>query len=358
MKMFGNDERDYFLENLAVMISSGIDVSSAITAIKQETHSKKMFKILGGVEAEIDSGSTLWMALEKNKFLPTHVVALIRLGEESGNLTENLELVVATQRKERDFASKLQSAMIYPVIVLTLTLIIGISITWFILPRLSVVFSQLRVELPLITRILISVGKFLGEFGILVIPILIFLIVFAVYFLFFANPDLIGAKKTRYIGEVLLLRLPGISKIIIETELSRLGFLLGSLLKAGLIVTDALGSLASSTTTMAYQKLYLSLEKSIEQGNSFESSFKLYKDTHKLIPIPIQQIIITSERSGRLPEVLINLGQTFEEKLQTSTKNLIVILEPVFLIIIWLGVLFVALSVILPIYSLIGGFNK
>ena len=100
------------------------------------------------------------------------------------------------------------------------------------------------------------------------------------------------------------------------------------------------------------------IEKSIEQGNSFESSFKLYKDTNKLIPIPIQQIIITSERSGKLPEVLMNLGQTFEEKLQTTTKNLIVILEPVLLIIIWLGVLFVALSVILPIYSLIGGLNK
>ncbi len=349
--MFGNDEKDYFLENLAVMISSGIDVSSAITSIKQETHSRRMFKILGLVEAEIDSGSSLWMALQKSKLLPSHFIALIRLGEQSGNLTENLKLVVTQQQKEREFASKLQSAMIYPVIVFSLTLIIGIGIAWFILPRLSLVFSQLRVELPLITRILISVGKFLGEFGIVVIPLLIFVIVLGVYFLFFA-------KKTKYIGQSILQRLPGISKIILETELARLGYLLGTLLKAGLIVTDALNSLASVTTTIAYQKLYLSLEKSIEQGNSFESSFKLYKNTHKLMPIPIQQIIITSERSGRLPEVLINIGQTFEDKLQTTTKNLVVILEPVFLIIIWLGVLFVALAVILPIYSLIGGLNK
>lgn len=349
--MFDQDEKDYFLENLAIMTTSGIDVSSAITSIKAETKSKKMFKILGIIEAEVDTGSALWLALEKVKFLPDHVISLIRLGEESGNLTENLKLVVTQQQKEREFASKLQSAMIYPVIVLSLTLIIGIGIAWFILPRLSLVFSQLRVELPLITKILISVGKFLGEFGVVVIPLLIFLIIFTVFFLFFV-------KKTKFIGEFILLRLPGISKIIIETELARLGFLLRTLLEAGLIVTDALGSLASSTTTEAYQKLYLSLQKSIEQGNSFESSFKLYKDTQKLVPIHIQQIIITSERSGRLPEVLINLGQTFEDKLQTTTKNLIVILEPVLLIIIWLGVLFVALSVILPIYSLIGGLNK
>lgn len=349
--MFGNDEKDYFLENLGIMIASGIDVSSAITSIKQETRSKKMFKILETIEAEVDSGSALWLALEKVKFLPDHIIALIKLGEESGNLTENLKLVVTEQQKEREFASKLHSAMIYPVVVLSLTLIIGLGIAWFILPRLSLVFSSLRVELPLITKILISAGKFLGEFGWIVVPLLILLICLGVFILFFA-------KKTKFIGESLLLRLPGISKIIIETELARLGFLLGTLLKAGLIVTDALSSLASATTTLAYQKLYLSLEKSIEQGNSFESSFKLYKNTRKLIPIPIQQIIITSERSGRLPEVLINLGQTFEDKLQTTTKNLVVILEPVLLIILWLGVLFVALSVILPIYSLIGGLNK
>ena len=149
------------------------------------------------------------------------------------------------------------------------------------------------------------------------------------------------------------MRLPGISKIIMETELAWLGFILGELLTAGLIVTDAISSLASATTTIAYQKFYLSLEKSIDQGNSFESSFKLYKGINKLIPAPIQQIIITSERSGRLPEVLINLGQNFEGKLEISTKNLVVYMEPVLLIIIWLGVLFVALAVILPIYSLI-----
>lgn len=349
--MFNSEEKDYFLENLAVMTASGIDVSSAVSSIKQESKSKKMSNLLGAIEAEISSGSSLWLALEKSKLLPDHYISLIRLGEESGSMIENLKLVVAQQKKDREFSSKLQSAMIYPVIVFSLTLIIGIGIAWFLLPKLGTIFSQLKVKLPLITRILIGVGKFLGEFGIIVIPLFIFLLVTTVYFLFFH-------KKTKYIGEFILLRLPGISRIILETELARLGFLLGTLLNAGLIVTDALSSMASATTTSAFQKLYLSMGKNIEQGNSFESSFKLYKDTNRLIPTHIQQIIITSERSGKLPEVLINIGQVYEAKLETTTKNLIIILEPVLLIIIWLGVLFVALSVILPIYSLIGGLNR
>lgn len=349
--MFANGEKDYFLENLAVMITSGIDVSSAITSLKQETKSKKMFKILSRMEAEINSGSSFWMALEKSNLLPNHVISLIRLGEQSGSLIQNLKLVVTQSQKDRELAAKLQSAMIYPVIVFTITLIVGIGIAWFILPRLSLVFSQLRVELPFITKILISVGKFLGEFGNIAVPIFIFLVIFFSYFLFFV-------KKTRIVGQSILLWLPGTGKIIRETEVARFGFLLGTLLQAGFIITDALRSLASNTTTIAYQKLYLNLEKNIGQGNSFENSFKLYKDINTLLPIHVQQIIISSERSGSLPEVLMNIGKTFENKLQTTTKNLIVILEPVLLIIIWLGVLFVALAVILPLYSLIGGLNK
>ncbi len=349
--MFAPNEKDYFLENLAIMINSGIDVSSAITSIKEQTKSKKMIKILTLMEQDINSGSALWLAMDKSKLLPQHVISLIKLGEESGNLSQNLKLVVTQQQKERDFASKLQSAMIYPVIVFSLTLIIGLGISWFILPKLSLVFSQLKVKLPLTTVILVAFGNFLGKYGLFVVPITIVLIIITIYFLFFA-------KKTKIIGESLLMRIPGVNQIILETELARLGFLLGTLLQAGLIVTDALNSLASSTTTQAYQKFYVSLEKSIGQGNSFESSFKIYKDTNKLIPIPIQQIITTSERSGKLPEVLVSVGQIFEDKLQTTTKNLVVIMEPVLLIIIWLGVLFVALSVILPIYSLIGGLNR
>lgn len=145
--MFNSEEKDYFLENLAVMIASGIDVSSAVSSIKQETKSKKMSKILAGMEAEINTGSSLWLALEKSKLLPDHYISLIRLGEDSGSLIENLKLVVMQQKKDREFTSKLRSAMIYPVIVFSLTLIIGIGIAWFLLPKLGTIFSQLRVKL-------------------------------------------------------------------------------------------------------------------------------------------------------------------------------------------------------------------
>jgi type II secretory pathway component PulF len=107
-----------------------------------------------------------------------------------------------------------------------------------------------------------------------------------------------------------------------------------------------------------YKKFYQHLHDAIDMGNSFEKSFALYKDIDKLVPQPIQQLIISGEQSGNLNKTLIKVGQVLEAKSDTTTKNLTIIMEPILLVIVWAGVVSVAFAVILPIYSLVGGLNN
>ena len=100
------------------------------------------------------------------------------------------------------------------------------------------------------------------------------------------------------------------------------------------------------------------LFRSIEMGNSFQKSFVSYPKVDKLIPPPMQQLIFSGEQSGNLNKTLIKIGQVLEEKSDTTTKNLTIIMEPILLVIVWAGVVGVAFAVILPIYSLVGGINK
>jgi type II secretory pathway component PulF len=100
--------------------------------------------------------------------------------------------------------------------------------------------------------------------------------------------------------------------------------------------------------------LYRFLEKSVNDGQSIRSSFALYRRSGKLIPHSIQQLLVAGEQSGRLAQTLLKVGQTFETKTETTTKNLAVILEPILLVVVWIGVVMVALAVVLPVYSLIG----
>ena len=346
-----NRDKEYFIENFATLISSGTGITHALTAIKAELRSETMRRVVEGVREDIDAGSPVWRALEKTRILPDYFISLIRVGEESGRLPENLATVAAQQEKDRIFRSRMRSAMIYPLFVLSITVVVGISIAWFVLPRLSTVFSGLKMELPLITRIVIGFGNFLRDHGIIAVPSFIAALILIVYFFFIS-------RRTKFIGQAMLFSFPPLRRLFIEAELARLGYLLGSLLSAGIPIVDALESVKSATDFSAYRKLYASLAEGIEEGFSFQKIFARNPKNSVIVPVPIQQMIVSAEQSGHLSEMFIRIGRMYEEKTEMTAKNLAVVLEPILLVIVWLGVAAVAFSVILPIYGLIGGLQQ
>lgn len=254
-------ELDYLIENLSMLVSAGMPIAGALESIAEEVASRRMKRVITAMRTDIEGGSALWMALEKSGLFREHVISLVRIGEESGRLVENLKVVSIEEEKDRVFRSKLRSAMTYPIFVLAVTAIVGIGIAWFILPKLAIVFSQLKINLPWITKALISVGVFLNTSGWTVIPVVCALAVVLVYFVFFF-------PKTKSVGQYLLLFIPGVKQLVKEVETARFGYLLGTLLSSGIPVTKSLDSLANATDSIPYRKLFLFLRDSIEEGNS------------------------------------------------------------------------------------------
>lgn len=346
-----NDEKEYFIENLAMLLASGMDIIESLEAIKSEVKSTKLINIIDALVEDISAGFSLSTALAKTDILPSHIIALIKIGEDSGRLHESLGVVVTQQAKTRSFQSKIRAAMMYPVFVMAVALVVGIGIAWFILPRLASVFGQLNLQLPLVTRVLMSFGAFLSKHGVVVVPSFIAGLVLILFFLFIFS-------KTKFIGQWILFNIPGIKNLIREAELARFGYIMGTLLQSGLPVLQALSSLKDSGTLRSYGKIYSYLHDQVEEGKSFEESFESNKKIRKYIPRPIQSLISAGERSGSLSKIFLNISGTFEAKTELTTKNLSVILEPLLLVVVWLGVVAVALAVILPIYSLVGGLSN
>lgn len=141
LNIFLNKERDFFVENLSILVSAGMPILNAISSIAEESHSRRIKKILVIVQEDVESGLPIWKALQKTNLFANYAISLIRLGEKSGKLIENLKIVATEQEKNRVFKSKLGSAIMYPTFVLSLTIIIGVGIAWFILPKLALVFS-------------------------------------------------------------------------------------------------------------------------------------------------------------------------------------------------------------------------
>jgi type II secretory pathway component PulF len=343
-------ERDYFVENLSMLVASGMPLLSAIETLRGEIISPSLQSSLQDLEDDIEAGSPLWKALDQTELFRSHTISLVRIGEETGKLSANLKLIAVQEEKDKALRGKILGAILYPVLVLSLTAGVGIAIAWFILPRLATVFSQLNIELPLLTQYLIASGTFLEAYGVFVFPALLLVVAVVFYFVFYF-------PKTKFIGQYFLFSLPGVGKLLMEVEISRFGYLLGTLLNAGLPATQALDSLHVATDFPQYKKLYGHLRDSVEEGNSIQKSFTLYPKARSLIPISIVRLIGAGEQSGNLSEVLIRISDTYEQKTENTAKNLTILLEPILLVVVWGGVVMVALAVILPIYNLIGGFN-
>lgn len=343
-------DREYLTTNLALLLKAAVPVGEALESLSETSKSKNLRDAIQQMKQDIDDGMPLWKALARSGVVPEQTLALVRLGEESGNMVANLEVAARQEEKQRILRAKVRSALIYPVFVLGLTGIVGLGVAWFLLPRLALTFSQLNVDLPFISKMFLSLGTFLKQYGLYAVPGGLIALILLLYILF-------GAPQTRHIGNALLFHIPGISRLMHEVETARFGYLLGTLLDAGLSMTDALDLLEHSTTAMRYQKFYAYLRNAFDEGWGFRTALPKYKHTNKLLPSSVQQLVIAGERSGALVSTLRTVGDSYDEKSDISTQNLEVVMEPILLVIVWLGVMGVAIAVILPIYKLTSGLS-
>ncbi len=338
------DEKDYFIENLSLLLASGMSILSALDSIGESVKSKKMKKVTKFITESINDGLPFWKSVDSARIFPKRIIALIQSGEEAGRLPDHLNLATAQLHKEKVFKSRLKSALIYPGIVLTLAFIIALGAFWYILPNLVFLFDITEKTLPFSTQVLLWVGVFFESYGYIFIPSLI-LTLFIIIYVFFFN------KRTKFLGDFFLLRLPGIKRLIQGVEMARFGYTFGALLQSGFQINESLELVKSGTDYVSYQRFYSHLQEKINQGNSFKKSLDSYPKSDRYIKIPIQQLIMAAERSGRLPETLIKIGVIFEEKTDAMSKDLGTIIEPVILIIVGFVVGFVVLGIISPIYD-------
>lgn len=351
MNNFGlGKEKAHFIENLAVLLNSGLSVVDALKTIIMEIRVKPMKKIVQRVIDDVESGIALWRSMDNQSFFSPYALALIRIGEESGSLSKNMEYLSVQQEKDRSLRGKVKMAMIYPSIVLFLTVNITLGLAWFVLPQLVGVLLSLNAELPFVTRMIIIIANFFKAHGSVAVPS-----TFGVIFFIYAI-----CKYTRLRGpsQQLVFMLPGIGTMAKSATIARFGVILGSLLSAGVPLVESIRSMADVTDTVYYQRFYYKLANEIEVGQSFAAAFKQIPESKKLIPISVQQLIVTGERSGRIAEMLMRVASIYEKKAEEAAQRLPVILEPILLLFIGALVGTIAFAIIVPIYSIVGSVGR
>ncbi len=347
LRYFGmGKERQAIIQNLAMMLNAGLQLIDSIKTLQMETRAKPMRNLLQRIVDAVENGSPLWRAMEDQHFFPPQAIALIRIGEEAGDLAENMEYLAIQQEKDAALRSKVTMAMIYPVIVLTLMFIIVVGLGMFVLPNLIQVLFSLNVPLPLATRLVIGFTQLFTTYGAVAVPSMI---------AGFVTLSILGKfTRLKVVAQWLLFHIPGIGRLMREATIARFGVILGGLLQAGVPLVDSLHSLADVTPIVSYSRFYSRLLDHITVGDSFSKSFASISGSRKLLPISVQQLVVTGEKSGSLAKILLKISDIYEKKANDTAQKLPVILEPMLLLFIGSLVGTIAFSIIVPIYSIVG----
>ncbi len=334
-----------FIQNLSVLVAAGLTIPAALSSVLEETRDPRMLSALKEIQEAVDEGRPFSAAIADAGIVSPYTLALITIGERAGRLSENLQIAATQNEKETEFRSRIRSALLYSSFVLTVALVIGVGVSWYILPQIAGFFVSFNVPLPFITRCIIAVGLFLKAYGYVVVPLFILIVLSFAYFVF-------SFPKTRFIGHAILFHIPIFKELIRDTEISRFGFITGTMMSAGVPLPQIFQILPETTTFQNYASLYTFMGSRLEEGYSFQRVFQEYPKLDSVLPSAPRQMIVAAERSGALSDTLVQIGSMYEKKVDAASRNIPAFLEPSLLLIIGALVALLALGILMPIYRL------
>jgi type IV pilus assembly protein PilC len=335
-------EKMVFARNLSVMISSGLTVSRAVHNLAEQTTNKKFNKILLDVYEEIQAGKALSEGMAKYPSVFNELfINMVKVGEIAGNLDEVLKIVAVQLEKEHDLVSKVRGAMIYPAVIITAMVGIGIIMLTYVLPKILGVFKDMDVELPAATKFVIGVSDFMQSHSFITFALFFGTIVFLKFFL----QTNVGKQAISLVS----IKLPVIKNIVIKVNCARFARIYSSLLKSGVNAVDAMKIISNTLTNYYYKQ---ALIKGIEDVQKGVSLSKILSSNGEVFPIMVSQIAEVGEETGKTDVVLLQLAEFYEEEIDQVTKNMSSIIEPVLMIFIGGAVGFFAIAMLQPMYSL------
>lgn len=336
------DELVLMSRNLGAMLSAGLALSRALSVVERQSKNPRLKLLIKKIRERINSGESFNEALREDpKTFSDLYVAMVRAGEEGGSLAETLQTLSVQMERASTLRKKVKGAMIYPAIVISIMVIIGILMMLFVMPSITDTFKKLNVELPTTTKVFIAVSDFFNAHLVLT---LLAMVGSVVGFIFILRTK-IGKKVFHYI----IIKLPVIGTITKETNAARTARTLSSLLISGVDVIRSLNITEEVVQNVYYKKVIHEAAIRVEKGQPLSEIFIERED---LYPVLVGEMIAVGEETGQISKMLGELAVFYEREVEQKTDNISTIVEPILMVFIGGGVGIFALAMIAPIYSI------
>jgi len=333
-----------FSRHLAVMIAAGVPITRALDTLSRQTKNIVFKTAILQVEKDIRGGTRMADAFAKHpKTFDTLYVSMIRSGDATGNIVDVLNLLADHLKKEHDLRSRVKGALMYPAVIVTAMGGIGALMMTVVVPKIAAIFKDLDAELPFLTKIVIGISEFISSYWYIVfgsLPVFIFL------FKRFAGTELGKKFFSR-----LFLKLPLFSGLTRKINSARFARTLSSLVAGAVPILEALSITKDTLANFYYRESLSKMHESVKGGKPLFESIVPFENIY---PGLVVQMVRVGEETGALGDVLKRIAEFYEEEVDNATKNLSSIIEPILMLIIGAVVGVFAVSMIQPMYSMMG----
>jgi len=330
----------FFAHQMAVMIETGVPLSDALECAGEQTGNPNFKAVLKDVTATVQAGGEFSAALKKYpKVFPPVMTSLLRASEMSGTMASMMERISQYMTKEQQTIRQARGAMMYPMFMCVMAIGVTIFLLTFVLPRFAGIYESRKAVLPAPTRLLLGISGFMVEYWYTWVGGII-----ALFLLYFFG------RKTgpgRRFLDKMKLSLPLVGGLYTQLYITRAASTMGTMINAGVSMLDMINIVRKVTVNVYYEELWDEIDMQLRQGAQL--SDPMFRS--KLIPRSIAQMVYSGEKSGQLGKVMNRVAAFTEAEFDQTVKNTTAMIEPIMVAVMGTIIGFVAISMLLPIFS-------
>ncbi len=333
-----------FTRQLSTMVSAGVPITRSLSTMQSQAESKHFKEVINGVIKDVEGGISMGDSLAKYPGVFSDIyVNMVKAGETGGILDEILKRLATQLEQDASMRKKIKSAMMYPIVILSITIVAFFGIMIFVIPKIGAILLDLGgpdAKLPIYTQVLLNISKYLqGNF------IFIAVIGFAVVYVF---RRYIKTPKGKYNFHAFLLRIPVVKTLIIKVAISRFSRTFASLMSAGVSVLEALEVTGGAIGNKVIEAELKEAANAVKNGKQL--SEPLSQSPH--FPAIVSQMLAVGEETGQIDTILVKVAEAYEEEVETMIDGLSALIEPLMIVVLGSIVGLIAASVMGPIASL------
>ena len=329
---------------MGILVRAGIPVVEGLSGMAENAKSAALRTALDAVIRDVSQGAALSEAFARHpQVFPSLAADMTKVAEAGGDLAKSMSRLADHLEKTAETRRKITSALAYPIVVVSISLCAIIILVTFILPRFMQLFKSMGVEIPWTTKAIMMFGQLLTSRWYAVIAVTALVIYLARRYAKTSH----GKRKL----DMLILRVPIVGDVATKIIIGRAMAAISTLLASGVTMVQALETSASAADNVIVKEALLSAKARVAEGNSVSQSLK----ATGLFPSLVIQMVACGEKTGDLPALMDHVCAMYEQETDVKVKALTSVIEPILVVCLGVVVGFIAISVVLPIYSLVGG---